>query len=399
MKTHPFLSLVNSYVIDSPSPSNISYLWNYGSLLGLVLIIQIATGVTLAMHYVPHVDLAFISVEHIMRDVNYGWMIRYFHANGAAFFFIFIYIHMAKGLYYGSYKAPRVMLWSIGVIIFLLLIITGFLGYANSSLKWFNIFKFLSYDTHLSYDVLLSTFVPIKIYHNAETNRSKIYSDNLGKPGIYQWTHIESGKRYIGSSIDLTRRLRRYFSLMELKRVYNYICRAILSHTHSAFILTIYEYIDISHLEKKSSEVRKLILEREQFYIDSLSPEYNILKVAGSSLGVILSEETKEKMSKSKLGKNHHYFGKTRLAETKVKTSLTLLGRARSAEAKANISIAKGTSIFVYDLLGSLVNTFPSANEAAKNFKCSHHTILKYANNGLLFKEQWILSLSLISKK
>jgi ubiquinol-cytochrome c reductase cytochrome b subunit len=129
LKTHPFLSLVNSYVIDSPSPSNISYLWNYGSLLGVVLVIQIATGVTLAMHYVPHVDLAFISVEHIMRDVNYGWMIRYFHANGAAFFFIFIYIHMAKGLYYGSYKAPRVMLWSIGVIIFLLLIITGFLGY------------------------------------------------------------------------------------------------------------------------------------------------------------------------------------------------------------------------------------------------------------------------------
>jgi ubiquinol-cytochrome c reductase cytochrome b subunit len=129
LKTHPFLSLVNSYVIDSPSPSNISYLWNYGSLLGVVLVIQIATGVTLAMHYTPNVDLAFISVEHIMRDVNYGWMLRYLHANGAAFFFIFIYIHMAKGLYYGSYKAPRVMLWSIGVIIFLLLIITGFLGY------------------------------------------------------------------------------------------------------------------------------------------------------------------------------------------------------------------------------------------------------------------------------
>jgi quinol-cytochrome oxidoreductase complex cytochrome b subunit len=81
------------------------------------------------MHYIPNVDIAFISVENIMRDVNYGWMIRYMHANGAAFFFIFIYIHMAKGLYYGSYKAPRVMLWSIGVIIFFLLIITGFLGY------------------------------------------------------------------------------------------------------------------------------------------------------------------------------------------------------------------------------------------------------------------------------
>ena len=185
LKTHPFLSLVNSYVIDSPSPSNISYLWNYGSLLGVVLVIQIATGVTLAMHYVPHVDLAFISVEHIMRDVNYGWMIRYFHANGAAFFFIFIYIHMAKGLYYGSYKAPRVMLWSIGVIIFLLLIITGFLGYI-SSLKWLNTFKFFSYEIPFSYNILLSTFVPIMIYHNPETDKSKIYYDNKNKTGIYQ---------------------------------------------------------------------------------------------------------------------------------------------------------------------------------------------------------------------
>ena len=99
---------------------------------------------------VPHVDLAFISVEHIMRDVNYGWMIRYFHANGAAFFFIFIYIHMAKGLYYGSYKAPRVMLWSIGVIIFLLLIITGFLGYQNS-LKWLNTTYFNQVNIELSF--------------------------------------------------------------------------------------------------------------------------------------------------------------------------------------------------------------------------------------------------------
>ena len=129
LKRNSFLSIVNSYLIDSPQPSNISYMWNFGSLLGFCLVIQIATGGFLAMHYTPNIDLAFISVEHIMRDVNYGWMIRYLHANTASFFFLFVYLHIGKGLYYGSYKAPRVALWTIGVIIFLVMIITAFLGY------------------------------------------------------------------------------------------------------------------------------------------------------------------------------------------------------------------------------------------------------------------------------
>jgi ubiquinol-cytochrome c reductase cytochrome b subunit len=129
LKRHPLLSIANSYVIDSPQPSNINYMWNFGSLLALCLVIQIATGVFLAMHYTPHVDLAFLSVEHIMRDVNYGWMIRYLHANTASFFFTFVYLHMGRGLYYGSYKSPRALPWLIGVFIFLLMIITGFLGY------------------------------------------------------------------------------------------------------------------------------------------------------------------------------------------------------------------------------------------------------------------------------
>ncbi|BGT69169.1 apocytochrome b (mitochondrion) [Umbelopsis nana] len=129
LKRNSFLSIVNSYLIDSPQPSNISYMWNFGSLLGFCLVIQIATGVFLAMHYTPNVDLAFISVEHIMRDVNYGWMIRYLHANTASFFFLFVYLHIGRGLYYGSYKAPRVALWTIGVVIFLVMIITAFLGY------------------------------------------------------------------------------------------------------------------------------------------------------------------------------------------------------------------------------------------------------------------------------
>jgi ubiquinol-cytochrome c reductase cytochrome b subunit len=129
LKSHPLLRLANSYVIDSPQPSNISYLWNFGSLLAFCLIIQIVTGVTLAMHYNPSVLEAFNSVEHIMRDVNNGWLIRYLHSNTASLFFFLVYLHMGRGLYYGSYRAPRTLVWTLGVVIFLVMIITGFLGY------------------------------------------------------------------------------------------------------------------------------------------------------------------------------------------------------------------------------------------------------------------------------
>ena len=129
LKSHSLLRLVNSYVVDSPQPSNISYLWNFGSLLATCLVIQILTGCFLAMHYQPHVDFAFNSVEHIMRDVNNGWLIRYIHANVASFFFIFVYGHIGRNIYYGSYKSPRILVWSIGVIILILMMAIAFLGY------------------------------------------------------------------------------------------------------------------------------------------------------------------------------------------------------------------------------------------------------------------------------
>ena len=143
LKTHPLLKLVNSYVVDSPQPSNISYMWNMGSLLALCLIIQIITGITLAMHYNPSVTEAFDSVEHIMRDVNNGWLIRYLHANTASAFFFLVYLHIARGLYYGSYKAPRTLTWVIGTIIFILMIATAFLGYLHSP-KWHELFLNIS---------------------------------------------------------------------------------------------------------------------------------------------------------------------------------------------------------------------------------------------------------------
>ena len=129
LKSHSLLRLFNSYVVDSPQPSNISYLWNFGSLLATCLVIQILTGCFLAMHYQPHVDFAFNSVEHIMRDVNNGWLIRYIHANVASFFFIFVYGHIGRNIYYGSYKSPRILAWSIGVIILILMMAIAFLGY------------------------------------------------------------------------------------------------------------------------------------------------------------------------------------------------------------------------------------------------------------------------------
>ena len=129
LKSHTLLRLVNSYIVDSPQPANISYLWNFGSLLATCLGIQILTGVFLAMHYTPHVDFAFNSVEHIMRDVNAGYILRYTHANVASFFFIFVYAHIARGLFYSSYREPRTLVWSIGVIILIVMMATAFLGY------------------------------------------------------------------------------------------------------------------------------------------------------------------------------------------------------------------------------------------------------------------------------
>lgn len=126
-KTHPLFKIINNALVDLPAPSNISSWWNFGSLLGLCLIIQIATGIFLAIHYTADTSLAFNSVNHICRDVNYGWILRTLHANGASFFFICIYLHVGRGIYYGSYK--YFYTWNVGVILFFLTIGTAFIGY------------------------------------------------------------------------------------------------------------------------------------------------------------------------------------------------------------------------------------------------------------------------------
>ena len=125
---HPLLAVGMNHIVDQPTPVNISQLWGFGSLAGLCLVIQLVTGIFLAMHYTPHVDLAFASVEHIMRDVNQGWLLRQLHANGAGFFFIVVAIHLMRGLQYGSQAHPRGHLWCSGVAILILMMATGFIG-------------------------------------------------------------------------------------------------------------------------------------------------------------------------------------------------------------------------------------------------------------------------------
>ena len=126
-KNHPLFKIINNTLIDLPTPSNISIWWNFGSLLGLCLIIQIITGLFLTIHYTADVSIAFNRVNHICRDINYGWLIRCLHANGASFFFICIYLHIGRGIYYGSFNL--IQTWIIGVILLFLVIITAFIGY------------------------------------------------------------------------------------------------------------------------------------------------------------------------------------------------------------------------------------------------------------------------------
>jgi excinuclease UvrABC nuclease subunit len=180
----------------------------------------------------------------------------------------------------------------------------------------FSAYNFYYYTETMEF--VFSIFVPIMIYPNAETNETNILLDNKSKAGIYQWKHNKSGKFYIGSAIDLAKRLKKYYFPSELKRVDNIICRALLLHGHSEFSLTIFENVDISN--KSKDEAKTLVLEREQHYLDTLLPVYNILKKAGNSYGYKHSPESLAKLS----GENHPMFGKTHSAESLTKISEAL---------------------------------------------------------------------------
>jgi ubiquinol-cytochrome c reductase cytochrome b subunit len=125
----PFVAFINTHIVDYPTPSNLNYLWSFGLISGLVLVIQIISGILVSMHYTPHIDLAFLSLEFFMRQIDFGWLVRYTHANGASMFFGAMYLHIARGIFYSSYSYPRSSLWLSGVVIFILVMAISFMGY------------------------------------------------------------------------------------------------------------------------------------------------------------------------------------------------------------------------------------------------------------------------------
>jgi group I intron endonuclease len=245
------------------------------------------------------------------------------------------------------------------------------------------------YSTNI--ENLSAKFVPVIIYNNAETDKLRILTDSKQKAGIYMWKHNESGKVYIGSAVDLSRRLTQYFSMKYLeKNKTMHICNALVYHGFGAFSLSISEYIDISNLSKK--EANKLILEREQFYLDNLKPGYNINLIAGSRLGTLHSEDSIARMSE--IQKNIDRTAMNNPMYGRIGDDHPRFGKSHSIDSRTKISEAKGMTIYVYNSEGSLVNSFSSANIASKEFNCSHTTIIRNAKNNKLFQNKWYLSFS-----
>ena len=435
-KSHILLRLVNSYIIDSPQPANLSYLWNFGSLLGVCLILQILTGIFLAMHYQPHVDFAFNSVEHIMRDVNNGWAVRYTHANVASFFFIFVYAHIARGLYYGSYKSPRVLLWAIGVIILIVMMATAFLGYEHSP-KWFNInisfaiiliivyiiiqnrknkvliypvgnkmkntkynkfnnksvnylnkkrystISYTNYSIEFSSSDRLNSIIkelgvsPVYIFENLnlENIRKQILNDTKGLSGIYMIVNKITKDYYIGSAAT-NRFYARFSNHLIYFRGSKIVKTAVKKYKLDNFAFIILElYPNIV-----TKENNKELLDLEDRYLKLLLPNYNILTEAGSSFGYKHTEVDRKKMKDLYTDTRRELIGslnkgKKLSPETIEKMREKALNRpAMSDETKKNC-IVHTRPVVLYNLNGTVYGEYFTILDAADSINCSEKTI------------------------
>ena len=397
-KSHPLLRLVNSYLIDSPQPSNLSYLWNFGSLLAVCLVIQIITGVTLAMHYNPSVLEAFNSVEHIMRDVNNGWLIRYLHSNTASAFFFLVYLHIGRGLYYGSYRSPRTLVWTIGTVIFILMMATAFLGFLTIAQNGLNSIKqlqqkqkqqksiFTSGKRHYStlskryYSTsgrdlpsnskILTEFLleknlkPVYVYENIseDSTKKKILEETRGLSGIYLILNKVTKDYYIGSASNnkiYTRFARHLINFSGSKVVKN----AVKKYKISEFAFLVLEIFP----EIVTQENNQKLLNLEDFYLKSLLPNYNILTEAGSSFGYKHSELTRIKMQSNYSDERRERIGNLNRNKKFSEATILLmkekaLNREKvvySEQGMANMKI-NSKSIIVYNLDKTIYGKYPS---------------------------------------
>lgn len=365
LKSHSLLSLANSYVIDSPQPSNLNYAWNFGSLLALCLGIQIVTGVTLAMHYTPNIDLAFISVEHIMRDVNYGWMIRYLHANTASFFFLFVYLHIGRGLYYGSYKAPRALPWSIGVIILILMMATAFLGIENTCPKWLDDeMGTLLMTSNLIISPKLKSLLdehnikPCLVFEelNKESVKENLRTETRKKAGIYGIFNLTTNNFYVGSAV--TNRFYSRFYKHLIKGLGNKnIAIDLEKYGIESFAFVILEYFPEEVTKRNNPDLMAL----ETYWIQTYKPTYNILLEAGNSLGYKHSEEVKQKMRDLYSDERRNrvaLLNKDKSLPDSVKALMREKALSRSEEVKNKYRVASSKPVTLYNVDGSVYMKF-----------------------------------------
>jgi len=397
LKTHVLLRFLNSYIVDNPEPANISYMWNFGSLLGICLIIQILTGAFLAMHYTPNVDFAFNSVEHIMRDVNNGWIIRYTHANVASFFFIFVYMHIGRGLYYNSYKSPRVLVWSIGVIILILMMAIAFLGYDHSP-TWFN-------NDNLILNSMIHIFIkdknikPVYIFENLDLQktREKICKEIKHISGIYMILNKLTLDYYIGSA-STNKMYSRFMNHMIYLTGSKIVKLAIKKYNLSNFAFLVLEIFPeiVTQLNNKQ------LLDLEDFYLKSLLPNYNILTEAGNSFGYKHTEITRINMKAKYSFYRRLQIGALNRGKTLSKETIENMRKSAlirkpyiySEEGKLNLK-KKSKALSVFNLNGTLYGEFSSLTEASNILNCSLKTINRcLKTDKKILKRQWILKLS-----
>lgn len=420
-KSNTYLSLVNSYLIDSPQPSSINYWWNLGSLLGLCLVIQIASGVFLAMHYSSNIELAFDSVEHIMRDVNAGWLIRYIHANGASFFFICMYLHIGKALYYGSYKQPRVMLWVIGVVIFILTMAIAFMGNTYNSPKSFNYINLnksnLNYINlspfNKSINYIHKRYLSTKSKSNDILEPSDIFKE-IGIEPVVWWDDLHIYKNQMSMHKELKKKTGVYIIINKITRAY-YIGSAItnklyvrysdhllyfrgskplkesvLEYGLKSFIFGILEYNN-NIITKKN---RKVLWEIENKYLSLYQPIYNKYPQADSPKGYKHSEESIAKMKLNFTSERKEKYSKMLkvkniilTSEVKLKLRNLALSRSKdyiSEEGKLRQSLSKQVDVNLY-LDDTLLCTIKGINKAAHLLCCSYSTIHRSIEKGYIY--------------
>jgi group I intron endonuclease len=403
-------------------------MWNFGSLLAICLIIQIITGVTLAMHYNPSGTEAFNSVEHIMRDVNNGWLIRYLHANTASAFFFLVYLHIGRGMYYGSYRAPRTLVWTIGTVIFILMMATAFLGYQHSP-KWFYISnkgniinykvkRFFSksmikrgYHTSSSSNTTVISerleiiinelgLNPIYVYENLnlEDTRKQILNNTRGLSGVYMIINKTTKDYYIGSAAT--------------NRFYARFCNHVIHSTGSKIVKLAIKKYDLKNFafivldlypNIVTKENNKELLDLEDKYLKLLVPNYNILTEAGSSFGYkhtevdrkkmkdIFSDDRREQIGNLNKGKKLSFETIERIREK------ALIRPPMSDETKKKC-IVHTRPVVLYNLDRTVYGKYSTITEAADSINCNEKTIRRaLQTEKKLVKRQWIVE-DLLSK-